>query len=284
MGGYICLAEVKRHTSSTAESVEDVMRDIEKALADGRPTQIRFVIEKPKSQQLVGTVGFRTISELHGTAEMSCDVTPSEWVRASPRLPAGPRPIEASKNAAGTGFKAQRFWPTLPLSVCWSAAGFSGKAFSKLQNGPRPLHKLLALLLHPWRASSLTESVRWGVYRPTADSSRSPENCREADTPDRAEPGARQVPPSGRQTRIARRRPTAFVFAAASRQPSPVEAPDARSGALTRSTLASSDFANCLAASCPAWAIMRSCSAVPIGIGPSPTRRDPAASLHAVRL
>lgn len=76
---YVCLAEVKRHMSSTTESVEDVVRDIEKTLADERPTQVRFVIEVPRTRQLVGTVGFHTISELHGTAEISYDVTPSEW-------------------------------------------------------------------------------------------------------------------------------------------------------------------------------------------------------------
>ena len=58
---------------------EDVVRDIEKTLADERPTQVRFVIEMPRTRQLVGTGGFHTISELHGTAEISYDVTPSEW-------------------------------------------------------------------------------------------------------------------------------------------------------------------------------------------------------------
>jgi RimJ/RimL family protein N-acetyltransferase len=76
---YICLPDVKRHTSSTAETVEDVLLDIEKALADARRTSVRFVIESLETRQLVGTVGFHTISEQHGTSEISYDVTPSEW-------------------------------------------------------------------------------------------------------------------------------------------------------------------------------------------------------------
>jgi len=78
---YLCLAEVKRHTSMTVETVDDVRRDIEKALANPRSGADRFVIEDPGTQQLVGTVGFHSISELHGTAEISYDVTPSLWGR-----------------------------------------------------------------------------------------------------------------------------------------------------------------------------------------------------------
>jgi RimJ/RimL family protein N-acetyltransferase len=76
---YICLADVKRHTSITAESVEDVRRDIEKSLAGERAAPCRFVIQSLQTRQLVGTVGFHSISELHGTAEVSYDVTPSHW-------------------------------------------------------------------------------------------------------------------------------------------------------------------------------------------------------------
>jgi len=76
---YICLADVKRHTSITAESVEDVRRDIERSLAGERGAPCRFVIESLQTRQFVGTVGFHSISELHGTAEVSYDVTPSYW-------------------------------------------------------------------------------------------------------------------------------------------------------------------------------------------------------------
>ena len=76
---YICLAEVKRHTSMTVETVDDVRRDIEKTLANKQTAPDRFVIEAPGTRQLVGTVGFHTISELHRTAEISYDVIPSHW-------------------------------------------------------------------------------------------------------------------------------------------------------------------------------------------------------------
>jgi ribosomal-protein-alanine N-acetyltransferase len=74
---YICLPDVRRHTSSTAETVADVLHDIEKALADERRTSLRFVIETLGDRQLVGTVGFHTISELHRTAEIAYDIAPS---------------------------------------------------------------------------------------------------------------------------------------------------------------------------------------------------------------
>jgi len=76
---YICLAEVKRHTSMTVESVDDVRRDIEKWLANKQTAPDRFVIESPQTRQFVGTVGFHTISESHRTAEISYDVIPSHW-------------------------------------------------------------------------------------------------------------------------------------------------------------------------------------------------------------
>jgi RimJ/RimL family protein N-acetyltransferase len=76
---YICLAGVKRHTSMTVESVDDVRRDIEKSLANKQTAPDRFVIESPQTRQLVGTVGFHTISERHRTAEISYDVIPSHW-------------------------------------------------------------------------------------------------------------------------------------------------------------------------------------------------------------
>src|SRR5512134_2925484 len=74
---YICLPDVRRHTSSTAETVDDVVRDIDKVLADAGRTSVRFVIETLEARQLVGTVGFHTISELHGTAEVSYDIAPA---------------------------------------------------------------------------------------------------------------------------------------------------------------------------------------------------------------
>ncbi len=49
---YICLAEVKRHTSMTVETVEDVRRDIEKSLANEQSVPHRFVIETPGTRQL----------------------------------------------------------------------------------------------------------------------------------------------------------------------------------------------------------------------------------------
>ena len=66
---YICLAEVKRHTSMTVETVEDVRRDIEKSLANEQSVPSRFVIETLGTRQLVGTGLSYGFGE-HGTAEI----------------------------------------------------------------------------------------------------------------------------------------------------------------------------------------------------------------------
>ncbi|MGN6831166.1 GNAT family N-acetyltransferase [Paucibacter sp. M5-1] len=78
---YACLPEVKLHTSSTAASVDDVRREIGKALSGDAAAPIRFAIvdEAGGAGELVATVGFHTISPRNGTAEVTYDVTPARW-------------------------------------------------------------------------------------------------------------------------------------------------------------------------------------------------------------
>ncbi|MCV2368419.1 GNAT family N-acetyltransferase [Roseateles oligotrophus] len=76
---YACLPEVKQHTSSTASNVDDVKAEIQRCLAGEPNTPIRFVMLPLGEKTIVATVGFHSISSAFGTAEITYDVTPSQW-------------------------------------------------------------------------------------------------------------------------------------------------------------------------------------------------------------
>ena len=76
---YVCLPQVMAHTSSTARTAEDLMPMIERMLAGGADSPLRFVLQPPGCVEIVATVGFHTISSLNGTAEITYDVAPQCW-------------------------------------------------------------------------------------------------------------------------------------------------------------------------------------------------------------
>ena len=76
---YVCLPEVKEHTSSTAATADDVRAVIQRTLAGEQGSPIHFVLLPEGRQTIVGTVGFHTISTLNGTAEITYDVAPAHW-------------------------------------------------------------------------------------------------------------------------------------------------------------------------------------------------------------
>lgn len=76
---YACLPEVKQHTSSTAETVDDVRAEIQRTLGGEANTPIRFVLLRPENEAIVATVGFHTISPAFGTGEITYDVAPDHW-------------------------------------------------------------------------------------------------------------------------------------------------------------------------------------------------------------
>jgi [ribosomal protein S5]-alanine N-acetyltransferase len=76
---YVCMPQVMAHTSSTARTAEDLMPMIERMLAGGTDSPIRFVLQPPGSTAIVATVGFHTVSALNGTAEITYDVAPHCW-------------------------------------------------------------------------------------------------------------------------------------------------------------------------------------------------------------
>jgi|SRR5262252_1954596 len=76
---YVCLPEVRQHTSSTATTVEEVGAEIQRTLAGEPNAPIRFALLPAGSNAIVATVGFHTISAVFGTAEIAYDVAPSHW-------------------------------------------------------------------------------------------------------------------------------------------------------------------------------------------------------------
>lgn len=78
---YVCLPEVMQHTSSTAQSVDDVMPIILRCLQGTPESPLRFGLWPAGAERLVGTVGFHTISALNATAEITYDITPEWWGR-----------------------------------------------------------------------------------------------------------------------------------------------------------------------------------------------------------
>jgi RimJ/RimL family protein N-acetyltransferase len=78
---YVCLPEVKQHTSMTATTVDDVRAEIARTLTGLANAPIRFVLMPEGSEAIVGTVGFHTISVDFGTAEVAYDIAPSHWGR-----------------------------------------------------------------------------------------------------------------------------------------------------------------------------------------------------------
>jgi len=76
---YVCLPEVRQHTSSTATTVAEIEAEIARTLSQEPNTPIRFVLLPEGSATIVATVGFHTISALFGTAEVTYDVAPSHW-------------------------------------------------------------------------------------------------------------------------------------------------------------------------------------------------------------
>ena len=96
---YIVRPEVRQHTSSTATTVEDVAREIERTLGNEATTPLRFVIEREHRGGVVATVGFHTISALNGTAEITYDVSPGHWGQGIA--------TQACRAAAMWGFEVQ---------------------------------------------------------------------------------------------------------------------------------------------------------------------------------
>jgi len=78
---YACLPEVKQHTSSTASSAADLLAAIERSLSGAPDAPVLFALVPDGATQMIGAVGFHSISALNRTAEITYDLSPSYWGR-----------------------------------------------------------------------------------------------------------------------------------------------------------------------------------------------------------
>ena len=127
---YVCLPEVKEHTSSTAATADDVRAVIQRTLAGEHGSPIHFVLLPEGRQTIVGTVGFHTISTLNGTAEITYDVAPAHWGEGIATAACRAAILWACGSRVGTGCKRQRSCPIGDHSGCWRIVAFGVKAWS----------------------------------------------------------------------------------------------------------------------------------------------------------
>ncbi len=76
---YLCLPEVKQHTSISAVVESDVVQEVARTLTGAADAPLRFGVRSEDSGELLATVGFHSISASHGTAEIAYDVAPWHW-------------------------------------------------------------------------------------------------------------------------------------------------------------------------------------------------------------
>ncbi len=77
--GYLSLSEVFEHTSWNLQSIDDLMPTFDSYESSDASSLIRIAVVLRATGQLVGTVGFHTISTPNRTAEIAYDLSPEVW-------------------------------------------------------------------------------------------------------------------------------------------------------------------------------------------------------------
>lgn len=104
---YAVLDEVRHFTSSSTQSVADVLAMIERTRSGEPAAPVHFAIRTAQGL-LVGTVGFHTISPVNRTAEVTYDIHPACWGRGLATL--------ACSAAVRWGFE-ERGWLRIQATV-----------------------------------------------------------------------------------------------------------------------------------------------------------------------
>jgi RimJ/RimL family protein N-acetyltransferase len=78
---FAVLPQVKRHTSSSVNSVADVAPILARAASDAPDAPVHFAVCTVAERRLVGTVGFHTISVPNRSAEITYMLHPGHWGR-----------------------------------------------------------------------------------------------------------------------------------------------------------------------------------------------------------
>lgn len=78
---YLSMPQVIEHTSWNLRGAEDLRSLVERRDAGDPAAEIRFAITHGADRQLLGTIGFHSISPVHRTAEIGYDLHPAQWGR-----------------------------------------------------------------------------------------------------------------------------------------------------------------------------------------------------------
>ncbi|WP_342345264.1 GNAT family protein [Pseudomonas fluorescens] len=76
---YLTLPEVFEHTSWDLHSIEDLLPMFDAFDSTSVDSVRRLAIVDNHSQQLVGTIGFHSLSNANQTSEIAYDIAPSHW-------------------------------------------------------------------------------------------------------------------------------------------------------------------------------------------------------------
>ncbi|MFZ6743237.1 GNAT family N-acetyltransferase [Undibacterium sp. JH2W] len=85
---YLKNPDVIRHTSWNLSSVDDLLPQLSSFEGDLPNSSIRLAIVTQADDQLIGTVGFHTVSDLNRSAELAYDMAPEYWGKGIMRLAA----------------------------------------------------------------------------------------------------------------------------------------------------------------------------------------------------
>ena len=78
---YLKRPEVFQHTSWNLRSRDDLLPLFDEFDSASADSARRLAIVENRSQELIGTIGFHTVSSVHRTAEIAYDLSPHYWGR-----------------------------------------------------------------------------------------------------------------------------------------------------------------------------------------------------------
>lgn len=77
--GYLCDPAVVRHTSWNLDCLDDLLADFDACESADPASPLRLAVVLRDGGALVGTIGLHTVSPVHRTAEIACDLAPAVW-------------------------------------------------------------------------------------------------------------------------------------------------------------------------------------------------------------
>lgn len=78
---YLTMPHVLEHTSWQLRSIDDLLQKFDALESSDPASELRFAIVLRSSGELVGTIGFHSLSLLNKTAEIAYDLAPGVWGR-----------------------------------------------------------------------------------------------------------------------------------------------------------------------------------------------------------